>query len=134
VEVRFDHPHEPVLIEADGEQLRQVLVNLSLNALDVMPRGGLLEVTLERAANSVEIRVLDSGSGIAAELLPRLFEPFVSSKETGRGLGVVVSRRVAEAHGGSLRGSNLPQGGACFVLRLPLHVPAERPEPVASSV
>jgi signal transduction histidine kinase len=124
VEVRFASPG-PVLIDADPEQLRQVLVNLGLNALDAMPRGGLLEITLKpEGTNQVEVRVLDSGPGIAPALLPRLFEPFVSGKETGLGLGLVVSRRIAEAHGGSLWGGNRPQGGACFTLRLPAPVGA----------
>jgi two-component system sensor histidine kinase HydH len=138
VEVKFTPPTAPILIDADGEQLRQVLVNLSLNALDAMPRGGLLEITLGKLRNHAEVRVLDSGPGISAELLPRLFEPFVSSKETGLGLGLIVSRRIAEAHGGGLWGSNRPEGGACFTLRVPLPVgadaavPARQEAPAAS--
>jgi two-component system sensor histidine kinase HydH len=124
VEVKFTPPPGPVSMDADAEQLRQVLVNLGLNALDVMPRGGVLEISLATARHFAEVRVLDSGPGISPEVLPRLFEPFISSKETGLGLGLVVSRRIAEAHGGSLWGSNPPAGGACFTLRLPLPAPA----------
>jgi len=68
----------------------------------------------------VELWVHDTGPGIAPALLPRLFEPFVSSKATGLGLGLVVSRRIAESHGGNLWVTNPPHGGACFVLRLPV--------------
>jgi two-component system, NtrC family, sensor histidine kinase HydH len=124
VTVRFTPPDPPVFVEADEEQLRQLFVNLALNALDVMPRGGVLgvEVRPPRAGDGrgqVEVRVLDTGPGISAELLPRLFQPFVSGKETGLGLGLVTSRRIAESHGGTLQARNRPEGGACFTLRLP---------------
>jgi signal transduction histidine kinase len=123
VAVTFRPPQTPVLVEADEEQLQQLLVNLTLNALDVMPRGGGLEIEIRPPRGTergrVEVCVRDTGPGIAAEVLPRLFQPFVSGKETGLGLGLVTSRRIAESHGGSLEGHNQPGGGACFVLRLP---------------
>ncbi|WP_020465806.1 sensor histidine kinase [Singulisphaera acidiphila] len=120
VTVKFSPPSTPVEVEADGEQVRQLLVNLALNALDVMPRGGILEIDLRPPANEiVELAVLDTGPGIAARHLPRLYEPFFTSKEMGLGLGLVVSQRIAQDHGGELRATNRPQGGACFTLRLP---------------
>jgi two-component system sensor histidine kinase HydH len=107
-----------------------VLINLFLNSLDVMPRGGLLEIDMAPDDKGhVQVRVLDSGPGIAANVLPRLFEPFVSGKETGLGLGLVVSRRIAEAHGGELWGRNRPEGGACFTLQLPLPAGAQHVQP-----
>jgi signal transduction histidine kinase len=117
-------PAPPVIIEADADQLQQVLVNLLLNALDAMPGGGRVEIQLGAPVHGqVDLRVLDTGPGITPELLPRLFEPFVSSKETGLGLGLAVSRRIAESHGGNLWVTNPPHGGACFVLRLPVVAP-----------
>ena len=65
-----------------------------------------------------EMRVRDTGPGIPSGLLPRLFDPFISTKETGIGLGLAVSQRIAERHGGTLSAHNEPNGGACFVLRL----------------
>lgn len=120
VALRFEPPATPVVVEADGEQIRQLLVNLALNALDVMPKGGTLEIDLRRPTDhQVELVVSDSGPGIPKAHLPRLYEPFFTSKETGLGLGLVVSQRIARDHGGSLRAMNRPRGGACFVLRLP---------------
>lgn len=121
VRLEFTRPALPVCVEADGAQLQQLLVNLALNALDAMPQGGRLAMCLGAPSHhEVELRVQDTGPGIAPEILPRLFEPFVSSKETGIGLGLAVSRRIAEDHGGSLWAADLPDEGACFVLRLPV--------------
>ena len=130
VEVQFNPPPTPVTVDADAEQIQQVLVNLTLNALDVMPRGGSLEVEVGQAHTAdgrdwVEVRVMDTGPGIAPDLAPRLFQPFVSTKETGLGLGLVISRRIAESHQGVLEAGNRPAGGASFVLRLPLAAMAE---------
>lgn len=110
-------------ITADREQVRQVLVNLILNAADAMPTGGRFTLSVERSPDAVAVTAADTGPGIAADILPRLFEPFATGKETGTGLGLVVCRRIAEDHGGTLTGYNPPGGGACFVLRLPLAPP-----------
>src|SRR5947209_1984309 len=123
VAVRFTPPEPPVWLEADGGQLRQLLINVAMNALDAMPHGGALIISVQRLTLDrpyVEVHVQDTGPGIAETLLPRLFQPFVSGKETGVGLGLVVSRRIAEAHGGQLWAMNQLQGGACLILRLPL--------------
>lgn len=120
VSLDFTAPDGPVGVSADREQLQQLLVNLTLNALDAMPRGGTLTVQIVSADGRAELRVLDTGPGISDQILPRLFEPFVSGKETGIGLGLVVSRRIAEDHGGGLDAHNRSEGGACFVFQLPM--------------
>jgi signal transduction histidine kinase len=120
VDLRLLRPEVPVGVEADHDQLQQLLLNLVLNALDAMPGGGAVEIDLRPPRDgNVEIYVRDTGPGIAPHILPKVFETFVSSKETGVGLGLPVSKRIAEEHGGSLSAYNLPGGGACFVLRLP---------------
>jgi len=119
VRLNFAPPAEPVFVEADEDQIQQLLLNLMLNSLDVMPDGGSLTVELVRLPiGHVELRVRDTGRGIPAALLPRLFDPFMSTKETGIGLGLAVSHRIAERHGGTLSAHNEPGGGACFVLQL----------------
>jgi signal transduction histidine kinase len=124
VEITFVQ-HEPAVeAEVDGDQVQQLLLNLVLNSLDAMPHGGTLEVEAGAPRDGhLEIAVRDTGPGIAQQILPKVFETFVSSKETGVGLGLPLSRRIAEEHGGSLTAYNLPLEGACFVLRLPVASP-----------
>lgn len=110
----------PTTLAADFGQLQQVFVNLVLNALDSMPTGGTLTVTARRTGAQVEVEVTDSGPGIAKGMLPRLFQPFASSKDTGLGLGLVISRRIVEDHGGTMNAGNRVGGGASFFVRLPV--------------
>ncbi len=125
VTLKLDPPEAPVEVEIDPDQIQQMLLNLILNALDVMQEGGIVEVVLSPPRQGwIELQVRDTGSGIPEALLPRIFDPFVSSKETGLGLGLAVSRRIAEDHGGILSAANQPGGGACFLLRLPIAPPA----------
>jgi two-component system sensor histidine kinase HydH len=128
---------DPIEVEADPDQVHQLLVNLALNALDVMPQGGRFAVELSRGRDGVILRTTDTGPGIPPALLPKLFRPFVSGKETGIGLGLAVSRRIAEDHGGSLTADNRPgpdgrPAGAVFTLTLPLHAPADPGIPSAA--
>jgi signal transduction histidine kinase len=120
VALRFLKPESPVPAEVDGDQLQQLLLNLVLNALDALPHGGSVEIDLQSPRDSfLEIYVRDSGPGIAPHIIPKIFETFVSNKETGVGLGLPLSQRIAEDHGGTLTAYNLPDQGACFLLRLP---------------
>jgi len=127
VRVDVEAPAEPVAAAVDVAQMQGVLVNLLLNALDAMPGGGRATVGLGRANTTVTLTVRDTGPGIAPEVLGRLFEPFASTRDTGTGLGLHVSRRVARDHGGDIRGTNDPAGGAVFTLTLPGEGNAEAP-------
>jgi two-component system sensor histidine kinase HydH len=121
VRVELSLPDEtiPTVYRVDGDQFRTVLVNLFLNALDAMPAGGRLEVDLAVLPDgSVRLRVADTGPGIPESIQDRLFTPFVSGKPTGTGLGLCISRRIVEEHGGRLDAANHP-GGACFAIHLP---------------
>jgi signal transduction histidine kinase len=113
-------PAEPLILVADAGQLQQVLVNLMLNALDAMPSGGRSIITVRKLGDHLQIEVADNGSGIPPDMMPRLFRPFASGKDTGLGLGLVISQRITEDHGGTLTAANRPGGGAIFTVSLPV--------------
>lgn len=115
------HFAPPPRCEAAGDPrlLAEVIQNLIQNAVDAATPPGRVEVELVQGSDFlIELRVNDNGPGISAEVLPRLFQPFVTTKATGVGLGLVLARRIAEEHGGSLAGCNREEGGASFVLSL----------------
>jgi CheY-like chemotaxis protein len=114
-------------VKADQLRTRQVLLNLLSNAIKFTPRGGVVTVSAERADTHVLVEVADSGVGIAAEDLERIFESFQQggrgpSHEEGTGLGLTLSRRLIELHGGQLWVESELGGGSRFRCTLPLHV------------
>jgi signal transduction histidine kinase len=115
--------HESQTVDGDPEQLHQVLVNLLLNAIEAMPDGGdlLIDIGRDRQFPSeCRVMITDTGPGISGEVFSRIFEPFVSTKPNGTGLGLAVSRRIVQEHGGSIEAANLDGRGACFSVTLPL--------------
>jgi len=116
------------IILGDQVQLQQVVLNLLMNALEAMdalsPGSGCIEVSTDAAeAGWVRIRVSDSGPGIPAEKLAGIFEPFVTTKSAGMGMGLSVCRSIVAASGGRIRANNDPGGGATFTVELPTHRP-----------
>jgi signal transduction histidine kinase len=106
----------------DRQQLKQALINLILNAIQATPSGGAVRVTAEAEAETVCLWIIDSGSGIAPELLDRIFDPYFTTKPDGSGLGLPIALRIIQAHGGTLEVANAIGGGTRVVVRLPLVV------------
>jgi len=138
VQILCDLTDRPLMIEADHEQLRQLFLNLLCNALATLPQGGSIWITavesgpapgLNEAPLSQEyttqsmswipIIIADTGPGVPKDLGDRIFEPYVSTKDTGIGLGLAICRRIVHSHGGDIVASNSPEGGAAFTVRLP---------------
>lgn len=108
----------------DSAQMEQVLLALIMNAIDAMPRGGNVWVSASVArGGELELQVRDDGSGIAPEILPQIFEPFLTTKERGHsvGLGLAISHSIVERHGGTIEARSEVGRGTTFVVRLPLH-------------
>jgi signal transduction histidine kinase len=120
VAVTLSAPAEPVSANVDPGQISTVLVNLILNALDAMPQGGTLAIELADAPGGpTRMTVTDTGPGISPAVADRLFTPFVTTRPTGTGLGLSLSRRIIEEHGGTIAAENRPEGGARFRITLP---------------
>lgn len=104
----------------DGAQIKQVYLNLLLNALQAMPGGGKLTVRLHVSGGSLLTAITDEGEGIRPEVQANLFQPFFTTKQGGTGLGLSISQRIIEGHNGRLRLLSKPGAGTTAVVRLPL--------------
>lgn len=145
VEIETENGDSIPQLDADPDQLRQVILNLLLNAIDAQPTGGEIQIAVKRVAQNampesgadglpsrpndtvrasesecVVLSIADSGPGIPEENRQRVFEPFFSTKETGSGLGLSTCRRIIEDHGGAIQVDEAAAGGTLFEIRLPI--------------
>ncbi|GAA5510271.1 sensor histidine kinase [Novipirellula caenicola] len=134
IEIECRMPDQPLTVQGDATQLRQVLLNLLLNALDAVANHGQIMVELQRQTqepqrdeapsggtqNWICLSVADNGCGLPDMQRERIFEPFFSTKDPGVGLGLAVSKRIIEAHQGELTAEDRDQGGTVFKVMLPL--------------
>lgn len=106
-------------ISGDGDQLRQVFMNLLLNAFDAVPEGGHVSLSTDNDPESVEVHIDDDGPGVPPDQVDRIFEPFFTTKAKGSGLGLPITHAIINQHGGSIRVGRSPMGGARFTVMLP---------------
>ncbi|HZQ68654.1 MAG TPA: ATP-binding protein [Terriglobales bacterium] len=131
VQLQLDLASGLPMVQCDPAQIEQVLLALVMNAIDAMPRGGNLWLTTRAADKAeVEIRVRDDGSGIAPDILPNIFEPFLTTKEAGHGvgLGLAISHSIIERHGGRIEVQSQYGKGTEFLIYLPLAAVAANPQ------
>ncbi|MEU4132534.1 sensor histidine kinase [Streptomyces wuyuanensis] len=121
ITLRIDLPTE-VRVDGDAERLRQIVTNQLTNALKFVPAGGTVILTLRQDGDWAELRVIDTGPGIPAEELPRIFDRFFRSRAAradGSGIGLAVAAELATAHGGTITADSTPGRGTTFTTRLP---------------
>jgi signal transduction histidine kinase len=128
IEVVLDLPDDLPFVLVDEDKIRQILSNLVSNAADACSSGGRIRLEGVGVDGFVEIRVVDDGEGIPPDALERIFDPFFTSKETGTGLGLYISRRLSEAQGGDLCVTSEVGSGSTFTIRLPFE---RRKDPIS---
>jgi CheY-like chemotaxis protein len=137
-------PLEPIWLYADASRLEQVVVNLLTNAAKYTPEGGRIALAVQREGEQCVIKVSDTGVGIPAELLPRIFDLFTQAERSldrsqgGLGIGLALVQRLTELHSGTVAATSVLGQGSEFVVRLPIAAgvapePAP-PEPISSAV
>jgi signal transduction histidine kinase len=121
IQVEVSASDQAMELLADPVQLELALLNLISNSVDAMPSGGKLAIRVSRAADRLRLDVEDTGSGIPPHLLAHIFDPWVTTKEHGKGsgLGLSITRQVVASHGGTIRVENGPGKGALFTIDLP---------------
>jgi two-component system sensor histidine kinase HydH len=120
IKLRKDVPAAAPAFECDPEQMKQVLLNLAINAVQAMAGPGEIVLSARQADNSVLIGVSDQGPGIDEENVDKVFNPFFTTKEAGTGLGLPVVHQIVTQHGGTVRAARNPGGGMTFSLIVPL--------------
>jgi len=119
--------HLPEIV-ADPQQLRQIFINLLLNAHEAMSNEGTITLkTSHDSSPSIEISISDTGKGISKDVLGKIFQPFFTTKPKGTGLGLAISKQLIEQHGGAISAENNPQGGATFRIKIPIVQPERIP-------
>ena len=125
VQVEVEAPHEPIVVRADAELMQQAVLNLLLNGMQAMPEGGALRVKMWREHQLAVVEVIDEGIGIPAEVLPRIFELYFTTKAKGSGIGLAMTYRILQLHGGAMdvrsnADPHSPERGSVFTFRLPV--------------
>ena len=121
VQLRLKQSPQAVAVSADERLIKQAVLNLMLNGVQAMPGGGEMILSVHKDTTEAAVDVIDTGTGIPPELLARIFDAYYSTKRSGTGLGLAMTRRIAHEHGGRVVVTSEPGKGSDFSLRLPLN-------------
>jgi two-component system sensor histidine kinase HydH len=119
IEIKCYLPSDLSPVQLDRDLFKQALLNLMLNAEQAMPEGGMLTIQAMREPGQVALSFIDTGAGMSPEVVERIFRPFFSTKPGGTGLGLPTSRKIVEAHGGTIEVQSEVGRGTKFTIRLP---------------
>lgn len=120
VKLEIHAPEERFPLEGYRDRIKQALLALTINALEAMPEGGRMDVSLERRQGRAVLAISDSGSGVSETVRDRMYDLYSTTKERHEGIGLYIARSVVESTNGSLEHAPLPGGGSRFTLTLPL--------------
>jgi signal transduction histidine kinase len=120
VDIEARLPNALPQLRADPAQLKQVLLNLVVNALHAMPQGGKLTINAQLSADHLQIQVRDTGVGIPEPILPRIFDPFFTTRTGGSGLGLAITSKIVREHKAEICVDSQPGHGTCITLRWPI--------------
>lgn len=122
ITIRQGFYSEPLVCRVDADMLKQVVLNLFINAQQAMKDGGELIIRTDRQKEDAVIQISDTGSGIASDKLPNIFDAYYSSRPEGSGLGLPTAKKIVEAHNGTIAVNSEPGKGTSFAIKLPLVV------------
>ena len=117
--MRCDLPPDALTIKADGDLIKQAVLNIVINGIQAMPRGGALQLSARREDGLVEIDVHDQGAGIPPEIGDKVFNLYFTTKKSGSGIGLAMAYRVVQLHNGTMDFESQPGQGTTFHLRFP---------------
>ncbi|WAH38645.1 PAS domain-containing protein [Alicyclobacillus dauci] len=120
VEINIQTLDEPAVILCDKNQIKQVFINIIKNAIEAMSTGGLLKIMSQQMNDHVEIHIQDNGLGIESDRIPKLFEPFYTTKEKGTGLGLMISQKILRDHNSTISIVSEPGQGTTAIVSIPL--------------
>jgi signal transduction histidine kinase len=119
VEKRFS---DSTKLNVDADKLKRVFVNLIKNAIDALPNGGIISFDSKEANDRLEIFFSDNGTGISADVLPKIFSPLFTTKAQGMGFGLAICKRIVEAHCGTIAAQSTKNKGTTFTVTLPVKI------------
>lgn len=120
VTIRQSLYDKPLVCRLDADMLKQVILNLFINAQQAMSEGGELMIRTALQGKDAIVQINDTGSGITPEELPNIFDAYYSSRPQGRGLGLPTAKKIIESHGGTIRVDSVPEKGTSFTIKLPI--------------